>query len=225
MNPVLRVFIFSLSSFLFLFLVTKIMGKKQIAQLSFSDYVIGISLGSIAAEMATDPDRPFYHFFLAMALYLLLDIALTLIARKGTFFKKIIRGRPLILIEEGEINYDNLTKSKLDINDLLSLCRAKGYFDLREVYYCIFETSGEVSILPAESALPARSVDVGVTPPTPSLSKDVVEDGKIVEAALEQIEKDKAWLFERLGVQEDAVKKIALATYYAETDEIKVHYK
>ncbi|MBO7390042.1 MAG: DUF421 domain-containing protein, partial [Clostridia bacterium] len=145
MNAILRVVIFSVSSFLFLFIVTKIMGKKQIAQLSFLDYVIGISLGSIAAEMATDPERPFYHFFIAMTIYLVMDILLTLVARKGTFLKKFLRGRPLILVEEGRINYKNLTRSKLDINDLLSLCRAKGYFDLRDVRYVIFETSGDIS--------------------------------------------------------------------------------
>ena len=226
MNPVVHVVVYSISSFLFLFVVTKIMGKKQIAQLSFLDYVIGISLGSIAAEMATDPDRPYYHFFIAMAIYLVLDIALTLAARKGTFLKKFIRGRPLILIEQGKINYRNLSRSKLDINDLLSLCRAKDYFDLRDVAYCIFETSGDVSILPAPRAAQAKSVDLGVTPPAAELSKDVVEDGKIIDHALQQVGKDRAWLFSRLGVKDEkAVKSIALATYYADTDELIVHRK
>ena len=226
MNPVVRVVIFSVSSFLFLFVVTKIMGKKQIAQLSFLDYVIGISLGSIAAEMATDPERPFYHFFIAMAIYLALDISLTLIARKGTILKKFIRGRPLILVDQGKINYRNLMRSKLDINDLLSMCRAKGYFDLRNVAYVVFETSGEVSILPAPDAVVAKSVEVGTMPPPPSLSKDVVEDGKIIEEALSQIGKDKTWLLSRLGVSDEKqLKTIALATYYAEEDDVKIHYK
>ena len=226
MNPVLHVVVYSVSSFLFLFVVTKIMGKKQIAQLSFLDYVIGISLGSIAAEMATDPERPYYHFFIAMAIYLVLDLVLTLAARKGTLLKKIIRGRPLILVEEGKINYRNLMRSKLDINDLLSLCRAKGYFDLRAVAYVIFETSGEVSVLPAPTAVVAKSVEVGGTPLPASLSKDVVEDGKLIENALAEIGKDKAWLLRRLGVaDEKAVKGIALATYYADTDEVVVHRK
>ena len=226
MDPVLHVVIYSISSFLFLFVVTKIMGKKQIAQLSFLDYVIGISLGSIAAEMATDPERPYYHFFIAMAIYLVLDLSLTLLARKGTLLKKLIRGRPLILVESGKINYRNLMRSKLDINDLLSLCRAKGYFDLRAVAYVIFETSGEVSILPAPSAVPAKSVEVGGTPPLSKLSKDVVVDGKVVDGALEQIGKTREWLRLRLGITEEKeVKAIALATFYEDTDEIKVHYK
>ena len=225
MNPILRVVVFSTSSFLFLFIVTKIMGKKQIAQLSFLDYVIGISLGSIAAEMATDPERPFYHFFIAMAIYLVLDLVLTLVARKGTFLKKFLRGRPLILVEKGKINYRDLTRSKLDINDLLSLCRAKGYFDLRDVAYVIFETSGDVSILPTSRAVNAKSVDLGVTPPPPSLSKDVVEDGRIVERALEDIGKDKSWLLSRLGIEEESVIEIALATYYEDADELIVQRK
>ncbi|MCR4726959.1 MAG: DUF421 domain-containing protein [Clostridia bacterium] len=226
MDPVLRVAVFSVSSFLFLFVITKIMGKKQIAQLSFLDYVIGISLGSIAAEMSTDPERPFYHFFIAMTIYLVLDLILTFLARKAIFLKKFVRGRPIVLIESGKINYGNLSRSKLDINDLLSMCRAKGYFDLRSVAYCIFETSGEVSILPARSAVPAKSVDLGAVPPEPSLSKDVIEDGRIIEKALRQIGKDEAWLKERLGISDESeIKKIALATYYEDTKELMIHYK
>ena len=226
MDMIWHVMISSVVGFLFLFIVTKIMGKKQIAQLSFLDYVIGISLGSIAAEMATDLDRPFYYFFLAMALYLLLDLVLTFVARKATSLKKFIRGRPIILVENGKIDYKNLCRSKLDINDLLSMCRAKGFFDMREVAYCIFETSGEVSILPTASATPARAVDVGKAPSPPSLSKDVVADGKVILPALSQIGKDILWLYDRLGSQDTAtVKSIALATYYEETDELRVHYK
>ena len=226
MNPILRVVIFSIASFLFLFVVTKIMGKKQIAQLSFLDYVIGISLGSIAAEMATDPTRPFYHFFIAMTIYLVMDIVLTLAARKATLLKKFLRGRPLILVADGKINYRNLTRSKLDINDLLSLCRAKGYFDLRDVAYCIFETSGDLSVLPSSRAVAAKSEELGITPPTPELSKDVVEDGNIIEEALHQIGKESTWLLDRLGIEDrKQVKEIALATYYADKDELRVHKK
>ena len=226
MNAVWHVVFSSVVGFLFLFVVTKIMGKKQIAQLSFLDYVIGISLGSIAAEMATDSGKPFYFYFIAMALYLVLDLFLTLLARKATLLKKLVRGRPLILIEQGKILYKNLVRSKLDINDLLSLCRAKGYFDLRTVAYCIFETSGEVSILPSAGSVLAKSVEVGCTPPAPSLSKDVIEDGRLIEEALFQIGKEKEWLFDRLGISEEKeVKRIALATYYADTDEVRVHPK
>ena len=224
MDLTLHVAISSVISFLFLFVVTKIMGKKQIAQLSFLDYVIGISLGSIAAEMATDQDRPFYHFLLAMALYLVLDLVLTFLARKATVLKKFIRGRPIILVEEGKINYKSLTRAKLDINDLLSMCRAKGYFDLRDVAYCIFETSGEMSVLPAACAAVAKSVDLGITAPEPSLSKDVIADGKVILPALTQIGKDIVWLRERVG-DEDVIKSVALATYYQDSDELRIHYK
>ena len=224
MDPIMHVALSSVISFLFLFVVTKIMGKKQIAQLSFLDYVIGISLGSIAAEMATDQDRPFYYFLLAMAFYLLLDLVLTFVARKAIFLKKFIRGRPVILVQDGKINYRNLTRAKLDINDLLSMCRAKGYFDLRDVAYCIFETSGEMSVLPSSRAAIAKRADLGIATPEPALSKDVIADGKVILPALTQIGKDIVWLREKVG-NEDDIKYVALATYYAETDELKVHYK
>ena len=224
MDTILHVAISSVISFLFLFVVTKIMGKKQIAQLSFLDYVIGISLGSIAAEMATEQDRPFYHFLLAMAFYLVLDLVLTFLARKAIFLKKFIRGRPVILVEDGKINYKNLTRVKLDINDLLSMCRAKGFFDLRDVAYCIFETSGEMSVLPTARATNVKSSDLGIITPEPTLSKDVIADGKVIAPALSEVGKDIVWLREKVG-DNAAVKTIALATYYQDRDELRIHYK
>ena len=116
MENVVKVLIFSLSSFAFLFIVTKILGKKQIAELSFIDYVVGISIGSIAAEWSTETEEPFYHFLIAISIYCALSLILDIMERKRPF-RKFLKGEVLTIIEEGEFNYENLKKSKLDVED------------------------------------------------------------------------------------------------------------
>ena len=219
-----RVLIYSIVGFVFLFIIAKILGKKQIAQLDFMDYIIGISLGSIAADMAFDVERPMWYYLLAMALFAVLDLLCSVLGRKSNFFKRIFVGKPLILIEDGRLNYRNLNRSKLSLNEFLSLCREKGYFNLDQVAWCIFETSGKLSVLPKAGSEAATATDVGKVPAAPAaLSKDVVMDGRVVDACLEQLGKDRAWLAEKLG--DVNIKDIALAYYLADTDRIIVHRK
>ena len=127
MEEILKIVIFSIISVVYLFIISKILGKKQIAQLEFIDYVIGISIGSIAAEMATDlNETPFYHYLIAMTTFFLFDVLITFLGRKGFRLKNFLKGKPIMVIYEGKINYRNLKKSKLDVNELCSLCREKG---------------------------------------------------------------------------------------------------
>ena len=107
----MRVILTATSSFLALFIIAKIMGKKQIAQLEFVDYVVGISIGSIAAQMAVDSQIPQYHFLIAMALYAALDFIINLLSRKSIKIRKLLQGTPLILVYNGKLNYENLVKS------------------------------------------------------------------------------------------------------------------
>ena len=138
------------------------MGKKQIAQLEFVDYVVGISIGSIAAQMAVDSQIPQYHFLIAMALYAALDFIINLLSRKSIKIRKLLQGTPLILVYNGKLNYENLVKSKLDLNQFLSMCREKNFFDVNDIAYCIFETDGQLSILPKENASPTTCGDLNL---------------------------------------------------------------
>ena len=169
----------AVSSFVVLFIISKILGKKQIAQLEFTDYVIGISLGSIAADMVMEPDIPFYHFVIGMLVYGVLDLTVSIVSRKGVLLKKIFIGQPLIIIQQGEINYKNLKKSKLDINELIAQCRLAGYFNLSEIYYCIFETNGGFSIMPTTEAEQVVRSDLKVKKPQSQMCISLVIDGKV----------------------------------------------
>lgn len=226
MDMVWYIVVNSLVSYAGLLLICRIMGKKSIAQLEFLDYVVAISIGSIAAQMSIGTDKFNFEYLIAIGIYFLITILLNLIERKATILKVIIRGKPIILIEQGKLNYENLKKSKLDIEELLARCRFAGYFDLRDVWYAILEVNGDFSVLPSAKSTPATVDDVGGKIESPSLSCDLVIDGKIIFKALEQLNKDTSWLMDKLRLSsKKEIKKIALAFFDEQSNEVIVHKK
>lgn len=226
MPLVVKVIITSIASFVILFIISKIMGKKQIAELNFVDYAIGISLGSIAAEWAIDMDTPWYHFPIAMVIFFLLDIALTLVSRTLPILKKTLHGSPVVLIENGEINYPNLKRSKLAVGDVLGLCRTAGYFALEDVAYAILETNGDLSILPVGAQRPAVVSDLKEGEiEQAGLPSYLIIDGRPLPDTLKKLGKDEHWLMERLQVDKKSMKNILLASYDQKTDQFNVHVK
>lgn len=205
----------SFVSFIYLFIISKLLGKKQIAQLEFIDYVVGISLGSIAADMSVETDAPFYHALIAMTIFFFLALAVALIGRKNTFFKRILKGKPSMLIYEGVIDYKVLAKCKIDINDLLSMLREKGFFDITEVAYALFEPSGKLSVLPKGSQRPIVADDLGQNFVKQSrLNNVIIADGQLSKSGLREIGKDKDWLFKKLNLKDKKeIKNILLAIY------------
>ena len=220
-------FINSFTAFAFLFIISKVLGKKQIAQLEFIDYAIGISLGSIAAEWSASEDRPFYYYAIAMAIFFVLALAVAFIGRKNTFLKRLFKGRPVALIYEGKIVSKGLNKSKIDVNDLLCMLREKGYFDPSDVAYAIFETSGKLSVLPKCNQKPVVLEDLGQKPVKPSSLTDIlVVDGVVSKSGLNELGKTTAWLFQQLKITDKKqLKNVLLATYDDEKCAVVVHYK
>lgn len=217
----------SVVSFAFLFIISKLLGKKQIAQLEFIDYAVGISLGSIAAEWATAVEHPFYYYMLAMAIYFALAFLVAILGRKTCLLKRIFKGKPVTLIYEGEIIYDGLVKSKIDVNDLLSMLREKGYFDVEDVAYAVFETSGQLSVLPKGNQKPVVMEDIDKRKiKQASLTNALVVDGEISKSGLNELGKDTDWLLGKLKMKDKReIKNIILATYDEKNKKINVHYK
>lgn len=226
MNDILKVVLFAALSYATLFIISKLLGKKQIAELDFIDYVTGISIGSIAAEMSTETEQPFYHFLIAMGIFFLFDLAVTLVGRKANFFKRFLRGVPLVLINQGEVDFASLKKSKIDFYDLIGLAREQGYFDLEDIDYAIFETDGKLSILPKDAARPLKREDfAGIPAEQASVPNYVVVDGQISGYALSELNRDKKWLKAKLQEQDVEINKILYAIYDEQTDELTVKYK
>ncbi len=226
MHDIVKVLLFASLSYVTLFIISKFLGKKQIAELDFIDYVTGISIGSIAAEMATETDTPFYYYLIAMAVFFLFDLIVTFLGRKANFFKRFLRGKPLILISEGEVDFEQLKKSKIDFYDLVGLAREKGYFDLSEIEYAVFETNGELSILAKDNSRQLKKEDFPTIPDAkPELTSYVVVDGQISGFGLNEINKDKKWLKRELQNQDAELSKILYAVYNDNTKKLDITYK
>lgn len=225
-HDVVKVLIFSIVAYLTLFIIAKLLGKKQIAQLSFIDYVVGITIGSIAAEMATDTVNPFYHYIIAMTIFLVFDFAVTLISRKGALLKKLLCGRPLKIIENGKINYKELKKSKLTVDEVLGMARDKDYFDINQIAFGILETSGKLSILPKAEEKQPVCKDLSITPPPPELTDYLIIDGVLRKDVMEQNGYSEEWIKRGLGINCDKdLKNILLASYDEKGQTFNVHYK
>lgn len=226
-QPIYWVLIDSAVAFLYLFVISKLLGKKQIAQLEFIDYTVGISLGSIAAEMATNTEVPFYYFLIAMTIFFLFAVLVAVVGRKTTFLKRLLKGKPATLIYDGKINYKELKKNKIDVNDLLSMLREKGYFDIADVAYAVFEPSGELSVLPVGAQKPLVMEDLDKDKIKPAQLEDiVVVDGALSWSGLNNAGKDEQWLFKRLGVTDGKdLKDILLCVYDAENDKLNTYRK
>lgn len=226
MSEILKVILFAAVAYIYLFIIAMVLGKKQLSQLTFIDYVVGISIGSIAAEMATETQKPFYHYLIAMGIFFLLDIVMSFFGRKGSILKKITMGTPLIVISDGRINYKKLKKSKLTVEELCGMARDKGYFHLEDIAYAIFETSGDLSILPQSSQKPVVLQDMNIIGEKAQLDQYYVVDGSVSKESLAVMGKEEKWLLEGLNVQsEEELKNIALAYYNEKEQNFIVHYK
>ena len=225
MENVVKVLIFSLSSFAFLFIVTKILGKKQIAELSFIDYVVGISIGSIAAEWSTETEEPFYHFLIAISIYCALSLILDIMERKRPF-RKFLKGEVLTIIEEGEFNYENLKKSKLDVEDVLGMAREKNFFDVNDIAFALFETTGKLSILPKSNKRPTVLKDLGKEEDSACPPDYVIVNGKPQNRVIRDLGLSMEEVFERLRIRSKReLNDILVASYDGEKGEYQVHRK
>lgn len=153
----------ALGSFGALFLAAKLIGHKQIAQLDFFDYITGITIGSIAAEMATDLEAP-WKALTALLIYGGVTVLLSLISNRFPRSRKYLNGTPTILMDHGKLYRENLKKAKLDLSEFMVMCRQQGYFDLSNIQTAVFEYNGKLTILPVSSQRPATPNDMNLAP-------------------------------------------------------------
>ena len=207
-NELFNVVIRGLLSLITLFLVTKLIGKKQVSQLSLFDYVIGISIGNFAAEMTINLESEELYGIIAVLLFGGIAYLVSVGTMKSIKLRRFFMGSPTILIEHGKILQDNFYKVKYDINDMLEQCRVNGYFDISEIDYAIVEANGELSIL-------AKSVnrnDMKLKVSKNGLCANVIIDGKVMYNNLKKINKDEKWLNKELKLKGKDISDIILAT-------------
>ena len=209
----LDVTIRALLSLITLFLVTKMLGKKQVSQLSLFDYVIGISIGNFAAEMTINLDSQYLNGIFAVVIFGLVAYLVSILTMKSIWLRRYFMGTPTLLIQSGKILEKNMRKVKMDINDLLEECRGAGYFDISEIEHAIMEANGMLSVLPKAENRPLTPKDMNLKPAREGLVANIVIDGKIMINNLKNMHKTEEWLKKELKVKGyQDLDKILLAT-------------
>ena len=187
----------TLGSFGALFLAAKVIGHKQISQLDFFDYITGITIGSIAAEFATELEEP-WKPFTAMMIYGGITLLLTIISNKFQRTRKYLNGTPTILMDHGKLYPENLKKAKLDLSEFMVMCRQQGYFDMTNIQTAVFEYNGKLTILPVSAQRPATPKDLELEPEQELLFTELIMDGRILEDNLKRMGLDLTWLNKQL---------------------------
>lgn len=211
-QDLLQVTLRAVLSLVTLFLVTKMLGKKQVSQLSLFDYVVGISIGNFAAEMTINLDSHILYGTLAVVIFGIIAYGISILTMKSIKLRRFFMDIPTVIIEDGVLLEESLKKVKYDINDFLEQCREQGYFDISEIAYAVMESSGKISILPkAENKVITRK-DMKIKGEKSSLVANIIIDGKIMYENLQVMKKDEKWLLKKVKEKGKHIENILLAT-------------
>lgn len=197
---ILNVILTSLLSVAALFLLAKIMGHRQISQLDLFDYIAGITIGSIAAELATELEHP-WKPLIALVIYCGVTFGFSIITSKYPKLRKYINGTPTVIMDNGKLYRKNMKKAKLDLSEFMVMCREAGYFNLSDIQTAVFEYNGKLAILPVSDKRPMLPADNGIKPKQETISTEVIMDGRVMDENLKRMGLDDKWLQKQLEEQ------------------------
>ena len=214
---ILKIIGLSLGSIAVLFILTKIVGQREMSGLSIFDFTIAITIGSIAAEMATSLEDNFMQPLIAMIIYAIVTLAISFLNMKFVKLRPIFSGRTLILYDNGTLFKENFKKAKIDLNEFLSQCRISGYFNLSDIKTALLEENGKISFLPYSDKRPSNPSDFNIKPKNDCLVTNLIIDGNIMQENLKELGFNDKWLDKMLKNQGiTKMENIYLATYDVE---------
>lgn len=213
MNEGLVVFVRSIISFISLLIFTKILGKQQISQLTYFDYILGITIGSIGASLTTDLSSRSWPHWVGLFTWALLGYLTEYITMKYRYAAKFLEGEPTIVIMNGKIMEDTMRKMKYRASEIMELLRNKDVFDISEVDFAIIEPNGQISVLKKPEYQTVTAKDMNIQKAASGISTELIYDGMLIEENLRQLDKSKIWLMAELkerGISD--ISEVFLAT-------------
>lgn len=224
MNEITNIIIRTLIVLVVIFLLIKLMGKKQISQMNMFDYIIGITIGSIVADISLDIEKSFIAGLICVIVYGLSDILVSILSLKSLTLRTILNSKETPLIENGKINKENMSKNKITINILQTQARLSGYFNLDEINNAILEPNGLISFEPKEKEKPSTKKDLGIVSKNKGLVYNLIIDGEILKDNLKHTKKTETWLKQQLKIKGKNIKDILLMTI-DEDEKINIYSK
>jgi uncharacterized membrane protein YcaP (DUF421 family) len=212
MSVVENVIIRGVAGLILLFILTRLMGKKQITQLTYFEYIVGISIGGIAAELTFSTDTRMANFITGLLLWSFLAIVISIVSLKSYRFRLLVEGKPTVLIKNGQILENHLKKEKLTVNELMIHLREKNAFNLADVELAIMETSGQISVMKKSELQPLTPKDTGVLVKQEAMPSMVIMDGNVMRKTLKELDYTEEWLLQEIQKHgADDVKGVFIA--------------
>ncbi|MCX7922596.1 MAG: DUF421 domain-containing protein [Clostridia bacterium] len=201
MPIIVVVIIRSIISFFVLLLLVRLMGKQQLAQLTFFDYIVGITIGSIASTLSVQVNENTLATLAGMATWTILAILLAFLGVHSVWVKKVVDGEATVVVENGKILEDNLKRIRIPIDELISELRTQGVFSITDVEFAMFEPGGKISVQKKSQKQPLTPSDLNLPTQYDGLPTNLIMDGSVLKDALQSLKLSKAWLYHQLAKQ------------------------
>lgn len=212
MPGALEVIMRSAVSFFVLLVLVRLIGKQQVSEMTFFDYVVGITIGSIASFASVEEKESLFAGLAGMTVWALLAILLGYVGLKSVWLRKVAEGEGTVVIRNGRILEKNLEKLRLSLDDLESELRALQVFDFAEVEFAMFEANGRLSVLKKSQNRPATPHDLGIKTGYEGLPTTLISDGRVIGDGLKSLGLSKAWLAHQLAKKDIIdVQTVAMA--------------
>ena len=201
MPEIAIILIRSVVSFAVLLVLTRIMGKKQISQMTFFDYVVGITIGSIAGAVSADQNVKLIDGLAATVVWGSFTILIGMVALKSYRFRKAVQGEPTILVQNGKVLERNLRKARMDATELMENLRENQVFRLADVEFAVLETNGQLSVMKKAGKEAVTREDLGISAGTDGEPRIVILDGNVMRQTLESLGYAEEWLLTKVREQ------------------------
>lgn len=208
MSIIIVVVIRSVIAFLALLVLIRITGKQQMSELTFFDYVVGITIGSIASTLSVQLNQNTTATLAGMVVWGLLPILLAYLSLHSVWVRKVVEGEATVVIENGKIMEQNLARIRLSIDDLLSGLRAEKVFNIADVEFALFEANGKLSIQLKSQKRPLTPADLNLPTRYEGLPTTLIDDGKVLQDALQSLQLSQAWL--RYQLEKESITDFAM---------------
>lgn len=201
MPILLVVMIRSFISFFALLLLVRLMGKQQLAQLTFFDYVTGITIGSIASTLSVQVNENTTATLAGMGVWTLLAMLLAYLGMHNVWVRKVVDGEATVIIENGKILEEHLKRIRIPLDEVISELRTQGVFNIADVEFAMFEPGGKISIQKKSQKQPLTPKDLNLPTQYDGLPTNLIMDGVVLIDALKSLRLSKAWLQHQLSRQ------------------------
>lgn len=198
--------------YLVLIAVIRLMGKRQVGQMEPSEFVVTMLVANLASIPMQDSGIPLYSGLVPILTVLAIELVLAYLSLRSLRLRKLLCGKPVILVENGNILQGNLRKTRITIDELTGHLRQKDVLDIRSVQYAILETNGELSVFPYPKERPASAKEAGIPTKKQFLPITLISDGKLLPENLKIAGKDNTWLEKVLQNQKAQLKDTWLLT-------------